>query len=288
MTQSLTPDVIARFFLDACIAELAALKPGNVHVFANGHRMEVTHFEAAAIAAAPHIANPELKVGARILEAVRASFKAARCNTNLGILLLCAPLAAAAEQPHAGGNLRERLALVLANLDLEDATNAFEAISHANPAGLGTAPQDDVHDAPTDTLREAMALAAHKDRIANAFDTDYADIFTVGRPILRSAKERCADAKINEAFAVTTLHMSYLARFLDSHIARKHGAEAAADVQSQALERKHLWAPVARPETFEALMKFDAQLKAKGLNPGTTADMVVATLFADQLDLSLA
>ena len=51
------------------------------------------NFEEAAAAAAPFIADPSLKIGARIRRAVEASFAAAGCNTNLGILLLCAPLA---------------------------------------------------------------------------------------------------------------------------------------------------------------------------------------------------
>ena len=43
----------AELFLAACRAELDALKPGNVHVHAGGHGMEVAQFEAAPPAAAP-------------------------------------------------------------------------------------------------------------------------------------------------------------------------------------------------------------------------------------------
>src|SRR5262245_56603725 len=88
---------IGELFLAACRAELAALKPGNVHVHAGGHGMQVAQFEKSAEAAAPWVGAHDAKVGTRILRAVEASFAAAGCNTNLGIVLLCAPLAAAAD-----------------------------------------------------------------------------------------------------------------------------------------------------------------------------------------------
>ena len=278
---------IAKHFQASCFEELNALKPGNVHIFAPGHRMDVTHFQNAAQAAAPHISAPGHKVGKRILRAVQASMKASGCNTNLGIILLCAPLARAAALDLSGKKLKNRLADILDALDIEDAANAFEAIRHASPAGLGEAPTEDVQAAPSISLREAMALAAHKDRIANAYVTGFSDIFELALPILHAAKQQCLERKIDAGFALTTLHMNILARFPDSHIERKHGAATAASVQLEAKSRIRLWHPLAHPETFEALKKFDSWLKQRNLNPGTTADMVVATVFADYLDKSL-
>ena len=173
-------------FLTACRAELASLKPGNVHTFSNGHRMDVAMFEASAAAAAPHIAAPGAPVGQRVERAVRASFAASRCNTNLGIVLLCAPLAAAAERD--GGPLRVRLDVVLDELTVEDARAAYRAIAAANPAGLGSVQAADVKAEPTVTLLEAMVLARAHDRIANAYATDYADIFDFAVPALMAAR----------------------------------------------------------------------------------------------------
>ncbi|MCH9765047.1 MAG: triphosphoribosyl-dephospho-CoA synthase, partial [Alphaproteobacteria bacterium] len=115
-------------FIRACNEELQALKPGNVHVFAPGHDMDVAQFEMSATAAAPYIADPELSVGARIKGAVKASMKAAGCNTNLGIVLLCAPLAAAAGRVQAEANVSERLKATLADLTPQDADDVFAAI----------------------------------------------------------------------------------------------------------------------------------------------------------------
>ena len=61
---------LANLFVAACEAELSALKPGNVHVFADGHGMTVADFRRSAAAAAPGLTDPALGVGARILAAV--------------------------------------------------------------------------------------------------------------------------------------------------------------------------------------------------------------------------
>lgn len=266
---------ISEAFLAACRAELAALKPGNVHVHAGGHGMETHHFEASAAAAAPWIATPHLKVGTRILRAVEASLAVAGCNTNLGILLLTAPLAAAA-QADTAGDLRTRVRRVLSALDASDAANVYEAIRRANPGGLGSAPEEDVAAPPTLGLREAMALAADRDRIARAYVTDLDEIFAFGLPAL----ERISLATEDPALAITTLHMAYLAQAPDSHIARKFGNETALSVREEAARRRALWDPVATQKTLAGLLALDRDLKERSLNPGTTADFVVATLFA--------
>jgi triphosphoribosyl-dephospho-CoA synthase len=280
MSPARTRGDIERAFLAACHAELQALKPGNVHVHAAGHGMEIAHFERAAAAAAPFIADPSLSVGKRILHATQASFAATGLNTNLGIVLLCAPLAKAAAETDAGTGLRRRLAVILSMLDRQDAADAFAAIRLANPAGLGEAANGDVRIFEPDmTLIEAMHIAAHRDRISNAYVTAYEDVFDFALPALgqaRSIAER-------DDLAVTTLHMSLLAAFADSHIARKFGPACAEDVRAEAGSLSAHWAPAATDKSLKKLSEFDVSLKARGYNPGTTADFVVATLFAADL-----
>src|SRR6516225_5568568 len=111
--EALTRGQVRSAYLAACRAELQALKPGNVHVFAAGHGMSIADFEASAVASAGALSDPALPVGERILRAVD-------CNTNLGLLLLAAPLAAAA-QGGRGSDLRQRLRLVLGRLGRGDA-----------------------------------------------------------------------------------------------------------------------------------------------------------------------
>jgi triphosphoribosyl-dephospho-CoA synthase len=281
----LTQDDTAELFLAACRAEINALKPGNVHIHAAGHGMETAHFEASAAAAAPWIADVALNVGLRVQYSVEASIIAARMNTNLGILLLSAPLALAGGYA-SGAGLREDVAGILAGLDEEDAAAVFAAIRRANPGGLGAAPEQDVAAPPTVGLLEAMALAADRDRIARAYVTNFAEVFDFGLPTLDRVRPLADDPSL----MVTTLHMAYLAQLPDSHIARKYGSAVAEQVRKEALRHKRLWTPVATPNSFAELLAFDADLKRRNLNPGTTADFVVATLFAasirDRLSLS--
>ena len=276
----LAQDDIEGAFIAACRAELQALKPGNVHVHAAGHGMEIAHFERAAAAAAPFIAEPDLSVGQRILRATEASFGATGLNTNLGIILLCVPLAKAASETNAGMGLRRRLAVILSMLDKQDAADAFAAIRIANPAGLGDVERGDVRTSGPDlTLIEAMHLASGRDRIANAYVTAYEDVFDFALPALSQARSTAA----RDDLAITTLHMALLAQFADSHIGRQFGAETAEAIRAEAATLSPCWVPVASHKSLTKLLQFDSSLKSRGLNPGTTADFVVASLFAADL-----
>lgn len=270
-------------FRAACRAELAALKPGNVHIHAAGHAMTVGDFERAAEAAVPWIAAPGLDVGARILAAVEASMAATGCNTNLGILLLSVPLAAAALLT-GGGDLETRLAAVLASLGPADAEAVYAAIRRANPGGLGSSAEADVAVPPTVSLHEAMHLAADRDRIARAYVTGFEEIFQFGLPALAAARRVMGE----ETDAVTALHMAFLAHAADSHIARKQGPEVAAAVMQEAVALAPFLTRRLDREARSVLLAYDASLKDRSLNPGTTADLVVATLLADHLQGRLA
>ena len=179
------PDLIAEAFRWACLAELDAPKPGNVHVFADGHRMTAAEFVASADAAAPHLSASGARVGARILGAVEATFEAVGANTNLGIILLCAPLAAAAENDIS--DLRASLIEVLQRLDTKDAELTYRAIVLAAPAGLGRSERHDVFGPATVSLLDAMTEASGRDRVARQYATSFADIFEVGLPRLEAA-----------------------------------------------------------------------------------------------------
>jgi triphosphoribosyl-dephospho-CoA synthase len=198
-------------------------------------------------------------------------------NTNLGIVLLCAPLAAAAER-HAG-DLRAGVVQVLDALDAEDAAGAFQAIVRAWPAGLGRSPVHDVFEPARVTLRKAMAAAADRDRVAYNYASAFEDVFERGEPWLAAALARMPDRK----WATLAVYLGFLAAFPDSHIVRKHGRVAAEDVRRQAA-RFHARLLAGDPQKLlPDLLAWDASLKANSLNPGTSADLTVVTLFADRL-----
>nr|WP_255635850.1 triphosphoribosyl-dephospho-CoA synthase [Azospirillum sp. 412522] len=267
----------------ACRLELMALKPGNVHIHAEGHGMSVAQFLDSAAAIAPILATPGRPVGDAILRAVGATREVAGCNTNLGIVLLLAPLAAAALCRDKGEPLRLRLARVLDGLDVADAADAFAAIRLALPAGLGAADQHDVAGTPRVDLRAAMAAAADRDLIARQYATAFADVFTFGVARGRSALRRGAGA----AEAASAIHLGFMALHPDTHIARKHGAAVAERVRQQAfrLERRLAVGPAfgGTPDAGRRLLAFDRALKRRGLNPGTSADLTVACLFVLRL-----
>ncbi|MEK0083022.1 triphosphoribosyl-dephospho-CoA synthase [Benzoatithermus flavus] len=271
------PGEIAAAFVAACRAELEALKPGNVHVHADGHGMTVMDFVRSAEVSAPFIADPGSGIGARVLAAVEATRAACGQNTNLGILLLAAPLAAAAQ---AGGSLPDALARLLAGLDVADAASAYRAIRLASPGGLGRSEHHDVAAEPVVTLLEAMRTAAGKDRIARQYVTGFADVLTLGLPRLRMARA----AGWPEPWAVTATFMVFLARFPDTHIVRKHGPDVAEKVRATAAGLDPLLLAADDPTALQPLLlALDGELKRAGINPGTSADLAVASCFADLL-----
>ena len=279
---NLAPDRIAAAFLGACRAELDAAKPGNVHRFAGGHGMHADTFEAAARVTAPWIARHDLGVGARILGATRASWEAVGLNANLGIVLLCAPLAAAAERHEAGGrDLREAVADVLARLDAQDAHDTFAAIALATPGGLGDAPEQDVRSPPTIGLVEAMRLAADRDLVARQYADGFCEIFEIGLPALTAPDTGAQTPGTGPALAA---YLAFASVFPDSHLQRKYGLEVAETVRRQMAGLADDLARTRDPDARLALaLRLDAALKRDGRNPGTSADLTVASLFARNL-----
>ncbi|MDQ2078745.1 triphosphoribosyl-dephospho-CoA synthase [Xanthobacteraceae bacterium Astr-EGSB] len=270
--------IIAAAFVAACEDELQALKPGNVHVHADGHRMTVDDFRRSAAAASGPLTIPGARVGVRIAGAVAATLARVGTNTNLGIVLLCAPLAAAAER--ATSPLGTELARELAGLDREDAALAFKAIVSSAPAGLGRAERHDVFAPATVTLRAAMAEAAGRDRIARQYATDFADVFGLGLPVFRRALARWADRR----WATLATYLKFLSAFPDSHIVRKHGEGVAEEARAAAEQVRGRLETCTSPEDLiPDLRDWDSHLKRCGINPGTSADLTVATLFADRL-----
>lgn len=269
---ALAPALIESLYRAACLAELDALKVGNVHAYAAGHRMAVADFVTSAEVSAPALARPGAGVGERVRDGVAATRAAVGQNTNLGILLLCAPPAVAAE----GG---VGLAGVLDALDERDGEAVFAAIRLAAPGGLGRARRHDVTaDAAAPSLKDAMAEAAPRDAIARAYVTGYAELRRIGLPALAQAR---ADG-LAAPWATTAVHLAFLTALPDSHIARKFGPDRAEAVRDEA--RAALGGLDLRRHPVEALLAHDALLKSAGLNPGTSADLTVATLFLDALE----
>jgi triphosphoribosyl-dephospho-CoA synthase len=273
-------------FLCACQLDVAVRKPGNVSLASPGHGMTAAQFTASAQAAAVPLFAPGQRVGARIEAAMRASWSAAGCNTNLGILLLCAPIAAAVERfPQARDvpALRGAIERVLAELDLDDAAATYRAIALAQPGGLGDVPAQDVRRPPSIGLREAMALAADRDSIARQYANGFAELFEIALAALPAGwvPPMAVDAQALDSAttaAVQGLYLALLSHQADSHIVRKHGVAVAQTVMRSAQALRAQAQAGAVLDALPAFAAWDAELKAAGINPGTSADFTVAAL----------
>jgi triphosphoribosyl-dephospho-CoA synthase len=256
----------------ACLLEASAPKPGNVSPERHFHDTRYEDFLASAVAIGPALAAAgERPLGATIRGAVEATARWTGVNTNLGIVLLLAPIARAARR--SGGTLRERVAGVLAESTVADAADAYCAIRQARPGGLGAAAEEDVAVAPTVTLTEAMALAAERDSIAREYTTRFALTFEVGAPALAGARRR----GLSWSDATVECFLALLAAVPDTHIGRKLGRAEAERVTERARE------VVAAGGTATAggLAALDAELRdpRNTRNPGATADLTCAALF---------
>jgi triphosphoribosyl-dephospho-CoA synthase len=122
-----------------------------------------------------------------------------------------------------------------------------------------------------------MAAAAGHDRIARAYATDFEDLSAVGLPALNAARR---DGLADE-WLTLAVYLAFLAAFPDTHIARKHGPDVAEAVRREAEALRRSEPLSAQP--LKSLLRFDRDLKERRLNPGTSGDFTVATLFADRL-----
>ena len=263
----------------ACIEELQAPKPGNVSFVSPGHGMTAADFVASARCTADVLGTPDLSLGERVLGSIRATRAAAGCNTNLGIVLLCAPLAQAALDGNRERPLRAGVARVLEAASVADTEQVFEAIRLAEPAGLGASERHDVRSPAAAPLLEVMREAEDRDRVARQYARCYEDIFDLGLLALARSRRRWPGPQ-----AVVALYLAFLARFKDSHIERKLGAVAAQRVRLEAQRLVGcLEASESSEMSSEVLTGFDRSLKSRRINPGTSADMTVATLLAGNL-----
>jgi triphosphoribosyl-dephospho-CoA synthase len=166
---------------------------------------------------------------------------------------------------------------VLDGTTVEDARDVYAAIRRAAPGGLGRAAAQDVADEPTITLLETMQLAEQRDEVAREYVSGFATTFERGAPALLGAREE----GLSWDDAIVETFLTLLAAAPDTHIVRRAGIAVASDVSRQA--RAALAAGGVRSVAGRrAITAMDAGLRASGnaANPGTTADLTAASIFA--------
>jgi triphosphoribosyl-dephospho-CoA synthase len=259
----------------ACIWEVTAPKPGNVHPRASFADVNYAEFIVAAVAIGPIVEQAaKFGVGGTVLEAVRATRDAVGTNTNLGTLLLIVPLAAVPDETP----LDEGVADVLSRLTHQDTRDVYEAIRIANAGGLGRAAEADVFADPPETLKlvDAMRLAADRDLVARQYTNTFADVFDGPSAWISEG----IDSGLSLSRAIVHAHVRQLAECGDSLIARKSGSKLS-DAARQRAAGVLAASSVDEMAYQNAIAELDAWLRADGhrRNPGATADLIAAGLF---------
>jgi len=263
------------------VGELEALKPGNVSTYADGHDMTARDFLLSAEVSVPLLCRANGCLGKRVLESVKATRDAVACNTNLGMLLLFAPIVMAAESGfNSVDELRRNLETTLSSLMQSDADQVYQAIRIANPGGLGSVKSQDVNNNPDCSLISAMELASHRDSIALQYTNNFNEIFNLGLVAIKYFDKRWNSVK----WAAVSCYLTYMSSMVDSHIERKFGCQIAERIKIKSGVITKKFNGFSDPESgIELLQGFDKELKAKNYNPGTSADLTAASLLVYNL-----
>ena len=270
----------------ACLLESSAPKPGNVSPGRPFSDLRYEDFLASALAIGDPMANAGTQsVGVTIGKSIEATRHWSPSNTNLGIVLLLAPLARAASLPASnpsrerdsrGRSLQRAVRQVLDDTTVDDARDAYAAIRIARPGGLGRVDAQDVASEPTSTLVKVMRLAAHRDTIASEYATGFELTFGTAVPALERARRDGLpwDDSIVETF------LTLLASVPDTHIVRRSGQALADDISARA--QNVLAEGGVRSDSGRlAIESMDRALRDErnSGNPGTTADLTAAAIF---------
>jgi triphosphoribosyl-dephospho-CoA synthase len=169
------------------------------------------------------------------------------------------------------------VAQVLRRLTADDARGVYEAIRLAEPGGLGQVEAMDVAGQAPPDLLAAMRAAADRDLVARQYAEDFDTVLQLVAPSLESG---CRSGwTLTEAVVYT--HVRLMAEFPDSLIARKAGIATARQASEIAAGVLRSGGP-GDEVYYDALGDLDFWLRCDGhrRNPGTTADLIAAGLFA--------
>jgi triphosphoribosyl-dephospho-CoA synthase len=301
-----TAEHVAACLQLAILIEINTPKPGNVHPNANFHKTDYEHFLASAVAAAPSfktatiqgirvaenkISLSQVGIGRIIKDAIkRINTWQHGGNTLLGTVILLSPIAVAAGKTLKENNntfdlqkIRKNIKAVTTATTPEDAATLYEAIDIAKPGGLNKAPKFDATKPSSKqellqthtTLFDVFKISAKYDSIANEWTNNYPIVFDTGLPFLKKQLE--TKNSINNAVVHTFLKI--LAENPDTLITRKAGRKKAKEISNQAKQILQLEG-LKTKKGKNALAIFDKNLRdsENKLNPGTTADLITATL----------
>lgn len=264
---------LARQIHAACVWEASARKIGNVHPLASFRNLHFTDFILSAGAIAPILCRTrKLGLANAIFESVKATKNSVGTNTNLGIILLFAPVAFASNL----AELKNEIQKAIADTSIEETKIIYDAIRFAAPGGMGKEPIADINDVPTCTLLEAMQMAQDRDLIAKQYADGYSAIFNDAIPTLGGALEHLGSLE----GAIIFTHLYLMGKYPDSLILRKCGTNDALESSQRARKVLEKQWPL-KESGWAEFKEFDRWLRMADnkRNPGATADLIAVTLF---------
>ena len=261
-------------YLYACHKDIEAIKPGNVNINSPHHDTTASDYLISSINSGSELFNDSYSLGDRILSAIVATKKETQMNTNLGIILLCAPIAHALLN-YKEMSLKEAIAKTIDSATADDTVKICEAINIANPGGLGNVSDYDTKSMPVVKLREIMSYSAQYDRISYQYHNNYEDILDF---IIPSLDENMIKYKSDD-ISISMTYLQILGKIPDSHISRKLGEEIAKKTSNHVNDLLKIQdKDCSQGYLVKQLNDLDYEYKKKGINPGTTADLLVASL----------
>ena len=294
------PDTVAKIAQMASVLEVSGHpKPGNVHRTQDFEDMVFEDFLLSGIAIGNTMkkaaerglkygndAPQEIKLGELIKEAVIETNKWVQNNTNLGIIMLLIPLAAAAGCVKDFKDLRVKSREIMSSTTPQDAVNLYEAINIADAGGMGEREDLDVgsEQAKQELLDkginmfQVLYISASWDSLAFELTQNYPVSFDAGYPTYKSLRK---PQGINKATVQTFL--TILSGNPDTLISRKFNNSVSEMVTADAkiiLDR----GGILTPEGRSLLIKFDQDLINHKYNPGTTADLTASSLMIALLE----
>ncbi len=291
----------------AILFEVSANKPGNVNFVVGFEGTRVEHFLVSAVAAAPSfeeaakrgiaIQQDKLKLSeagmGQLMKDCVADINAWQKggNTLLGTVMLFIPMAVAAGMTQMNdkeefdlGKLRANIMLATESTTAQDAVDVYDAIAIAKPSGLNDAPDLSVKDSNSKarlikedvSLFKVFQIAAGYDDICFEWVNNFPITFDLAYPYLvdqLKMQRHCLNTAIIHTF------LKVLSERPDTFISRKVGLEKARAVSHDAKNVLEMGG-VDTPRGREGILMFDKKLRECGnnYNPGTTADIMAATL----------
>ncbi len=293
----------------ACLLEVSATpKPGNVHRFRDFHDTRYEDFLSSSISfgiwleelAMKGILLKEEKIDWFQLELGKTIHKAVkqsnlfhqRVNTNLGIILLLSPLSVAAGMSIHEDNLvcdinvlQKNVLEVMNNTSVDDSIFVSEAIAFVSPGGLGGADNYDVNqsnlreelESDNVNLLKLMDICKGWDNICHEMALGYPITFDVGLATLNNSMIISKDINL----AIIDAYLAILSKHPDTLIIRKFGKQVAQGISQRATTIIKAGGALTVDGRRE-LEELDIELREEieKVNPGTTADIIAATVFA--------